>query len=112
MLHKRFVGGFAALIIALSLSASVGLAQNKDKAEKKKEEAANAQGTPILWKEPNDIASRDYVDSFGNVCTRLVAPPGLLEVRNQFLIRDSGLPVIRAEDLGDAAKKAVAAASA
>jgi transglutaminase-like putative cysteine protease len=40
----------------------------------------------------NDIASRDYVDSFGNVCTRLVAPPGLLEVRNQFLIRDSGLP--------------------
>jgi len=40
----------------------------------------------------NDIASRDYVDSFGNVCTRLVAPPGLFEVRNQFLIRDSGLP--------------------
>ena len=40
----------------------------------------------------NDIASRDYVDSFGNVCTRLVAPPGLLEVRNQFLIRDGGLP--------------------
>jgi transglutaminase-like putative cysteine protease len=40
----------------------------------------------------NDIASRDYVDSFGNVCTRLVAPPGLFEVRNEFLIRDSGLP--------------------
>jgi transglutaminase-like putative cysteine protease len=40
----------------------------------------------------NDIVSRDYVDSFGNVCTRLVAPPGLLEVRNQFLIGDSGLP--------------------
>ena len=40
----------------------------------------------------NDIASRDYLDSFGNVCTRLVAPPGLLEVRNQFLIGDSGLP--------------------
>jgi transglutaminase-like putative cysteine protease len=40
----------------------------------------------------NDIVSRDYVDSFGNVCTRLVAPPGLLEVRNQFLIRDGGLP--------------------
>jgi transglutaminase-like putative cysteine protease len=40
----------------------------------------------------NDIASRDYVDSFGNVCTRLVAPPGVLEVRNQFLISDSGLP--------------------
>jgi transglutaminase-like putative cysteine protease len=40
----------------------------------------------------NEVVSRDYVDSFGNVCTRLVAPPGVLEVRNQFLIRDSGLP--------------------
>jgi transglutaminase-like putative cysteine protease len=35
---------------------------------------------------------RDYLDSFGNVCTRLVAPAGLLEVRNEFLIEDSGLP--------------------
>jgi transglutaminase-like putative cysteine protease len=40
----------------------------------------------------NDVASRDYEDSFGNVCTRLVAPPGLLEIRNDFLIRDSGQP--------------------
>jgi len=40
----------------------------------------------------NEVASRDYVDSFGNVCTRLVAPPGVLEVRNEFLIRDGGLP--------------------
>ena len=40
----------------------------------------------------NEVVSRDYVDSFGNVCTRLVAPPGLLEVRTQFLIRDGGLP--------------------
>jgi len=40
----------------------------------------------------NEVASRDYVDSFGNVCTRLVAPPGLLEIRNEFLIRDGGLP--------------------
>ncbi|MCW5702170.1 MAG: transglutaminase family protein [Bradyrhizobium sp.] len=39
----------------------------------------------------NGVAARDYLDSFGNVCTRLVAPPGLLEVRNEFLIRDSGL---------------------
>lgn len=38
------------------------------------------------------IAQRDYVDMFGNICTRLVAPAGLLEVRNAFLIRDSGLP--------------------
>jgi transglutaminase-like putative cysteine protease len=39
----------------------------------------------------NNIASHDYRDSFGNVCTRLVAPAGLLEIRNDFLIRDSGL---------------------
>jgi transglutaminase-like putative cysteine protease len=40
----------------------------------------------------NCIRSRDYLDVFGNVCTRLVAPPGLLEVRNDFIIADSGLP--------------------
>jgi transglutaminase-like putative cysteine protease len=39
-----------------------------------------------------DIASRDYVDMFGNTCTRIVAPPGLLEIRNEFLIADSGMP--------------------
>jgi transglutaminase-like putative cysteine protease len=40
----------------------------------------------------NDVTSREYEDSFGNVCTRLVAPTGLLEVRNDFLIQDSGRP--------------------
>jgi transglutaminase-like putative cysteine protease len=40
---------------------------------------------------PN-IASRDYVDMFGNTCTRIVAPPGLVEIRNDFLISDTGLP--------------------
>ena len=29
---------------------------------------------------------------FGNICTRLVAPPGLLEIRNEFVISDSGQP--------------------
>jgi transglutaminase-like putative cysteine protease len=38
------------------------------------------------------VNSRDYLDNFGNICTRLVAPTGLLEVRNEFLIEDSGLP--------------------
>jgi transglutaminase-like putative cysteine protease len=40
---------------------------------------------------PN-IASRDYVDMFGNTCTRILAPAGLIEIRNDFLIVDSGLP--------------------
>ena len=59
MLHKRFVCGLIALLLAVSLSSFVASAQNKDKTEKKKEEAANAQGTPVLWQEPTDIASRD-----------------------------------------------------
>ncbi|HEY4986132.1 MAG TPA: transglutaminase family protein, partial [Bradyrhizobium sp.] len=40
---------------------------------------------------PNVVA-QDYEDVFGNVCTRLVAPPGLMEIRNEFLIADSGQP--------------------
>ena len=40
---------------------------------------------------PNADA-RDFRDAFGNVCTRLVAPPGIMEIRNEFLIADSGLP--------------------
>ena len=39
-----------------------------------------------------DVASRDYIDMFGNTCTRIVAPAGLIEMRNEFLIVDSGLP--------------------
>ena len=45
-----------------------------------------------------DIPSRDYVDMFGNTCTRIVAPPGLIEIRNEFLIADSGLPDAVAPD--------------
>jgi transglutaminase-like putative cysteine protease len=40
---------------------------------------------------PNAEA-RDFRDAFGNVCTRLVAPPGLMEIRHEFVIADSGLP--------------------
>src|SRR5450631_2761592 len=40
---------------------------------------------------PN-IPSRNYVDMFGNSCTRIVAPAGLVEMRNDFLIADDGLP--------------------
>ena len=37
------------------------------------------------------VQLRDYHDLFGNVCTRLIAPTGLLEIRNEFVIEDSGL---------------------
>jgi transglutaminase-like putative cysteine protease len=33
-----------------------------------------------------------YTDTFGNICTRLVAPKGLLKLSNRFLIRDNGKP--------------------
>ncbi len=39
-----------------------------------------------------DVEARDFRDAFGNICTRLVSPPGILEVRNEFLISDTGLP--------------------
>jgi transglutaminase-like putative cysteine protease len=38
------------------------------------------------------VARDEYVDSFGNRCTRLVAPAGELELRASTLIEDSGLP--------------------
>jgi transglutaminase-like putative cysteine protease len=36
--------------------------------------------------------SRTYEDRYGNICTRLVVPPGRLVVSMDFLINDSGLP--------------------
>lgn len=38
------------------------------------------------------VASTNYLDGFGNVCTRLTAPPGLLRIFNDFAIGDTGLP--------------------
>jgi transglutaminase-like putative cysteine protease len=32
----------------------------------------------------------DYVDSFGNACTRITAPPGLLTISSDFTVYDSG----------------------
>jgi transglutaminase-like putative cysteine protease len=33
-----------------------------------------------------------YTDSFGNICTRLAAPAGVLKLSNRFVIRDDGVP--------------------
>ena len=38
------------------------------------------------------ITTRNRLDPFGNVWTRFVVPPGRIEIRNDFLIEDSGLP--------------------
>jgi transglutaminase-like putative cysteine protease len=39
-----------------------------------------------------DVHARDYLDMFGNTCTRIIVPPGLIEIKNEFLISDCGLP--------------------
>ncbi|RED41931.1 transglutaminase-like putative cysteine protease [Rhodopseudomonas thermotolerans] len=39
-----------------------------------------------------ELPARDFTDMFGNVCTRIVAPPGRIDISNDFLIEDSGLP--------------------
>ena len=39
-----------------------------------------------------DVPTYDYVDAFGNVCTRLTAPQGQLTLSCDFIIEDSGEP--------------------
>lgn len=38
------------------------------------------------------VRARDFQDAFGNICTRLVAPADLLEIRSDFVVTDSGRP--------------------
>jgi len=38
------------------------------------------------------IAAFDYIDAYGNVVTRIVAPTGRLTIASDFLVRDSGAP--------------------
>jgi transglutaminase-like putative cysteine protease len=45
-----------------------------------------------------DVAHRDYHDSFGNICTRALAPAGRFEIKTDFVIRDSGQPDLIAQD--------------
>ena len=52
-----------------------------------------------------DVAMYDYVDAFGNVCTRLTIPPGGVTLSCDFTIEDSGEPDVHAPD---AAQHAVA----
>jgi len=55
------------------------------------------------------VEARDYVDGFGNTCTRIVAPAGKLRMLADFIIADSGKPDVvvptakqhRVEDLPD-----------
>jgi transglutaminase-like putative cysteine protease len=44
------------------------------------------------------VPNRLYIDSFGNLCTRLVAPAGVLTLSCDFVIENSGLPDAIAPD--------------
>ena len=52
---------------------------------------------PVLTFEPY-VEARGYTDGFGNRCTRIVAPAGLLKMSTEFEIYDSGKPDIVAYD--------------
>jgi transglutaminase-like putative cysteine protease len=39
-----------------------------------------------------DVRTDEYYDSFGNICTRIQAPAGILRLRNSTVIEDSGVP--------------------
>ena len=45
-----------------------------------------------------DMAMYDYVDIFGNICTRFTVPVGGVTLSNSFVIEDSGLVDVRAPD--------------
>ena len=44
------------------------------------------------------IASTDYHDAFGNICTRIVAPTGILRISSDQIVADAGTPDIVAAD--------------
>ncbi|KQN90332.1 transglutaminase [Sphingomonas sp. Leaf67] len=45
-----------------------------------------------------DVALHDYIDAFGNICTRVSVPPGGLTLSCDFVIEDSGEPDIQSSD--------------
>jgi transglutaminase-like putative cysteine protease len=47
---------------------------------------------PDLLRMEPDVPLSAYIDTFGNRCTRFVAPTGGIRLSNSFLIEDSGLP--------------------
>src|SRR5437660_841150 len=44
------------------------------------------------------IASTDYHDAFGNICTRIVAPAGILRISSDQIVADPSTPDIVAPD--------------
>jgi transglutaminase-like putative cysteine protease len=55
-------------------------------------ERAGDLETPDILRCSPSVPVRRYVDGFGNVCARLLAPAGPITFRSDFVIRDSGEP--------------------
>jgi transglutaminase-like putative cysteine protease len=53
---------------------------------------------PDVLKTAPDVPLRPYRDSFGNWCTRLLAPAGSLRIFSSGVVRDTGLPDIVVKD--------------
>ena len=47
---------------------------------------------PIASSVEPGVTTEEYIDCFGNICTRMLAPPGTLRLTNSTVIEDSGLP--------------------
>jgi transglutaminase-like putative cysteine protease len=54
--------------------------------------------TPQVLTFSPQVEAWDYTDGFGNVCTRITAPAGLMTVSTDFTIYDSGLPDVVPHD--------------
>jgi transglutaminase-like putative cysteine protease len=53
--------------------------------------AGDIEGPNTLATDPY-VPVRQYLDIFGNICSRLVAPAGRITLSADFVVRDSGLP--------------------
>jgi transglutaminase-like putative cysteine protease len=49
-------------------------------------------GTPHRIEFNPSVESHDYRDRYGNICTRIVAPEGRLDIHTRMIVQDSGLP--------------------
>ena len=59
------------------------------------ERAVDLQAPEVFTLSPPTVSYTTYHDLFGNICTRLIAPPGPLSIWNRFVITDTGLPEVQ-----------------
>ncbi|HEY5072136.1 MAG TPA: transglutaminase family protein [Caulobacteraceae bacterium] len=60
---------------------------------------ADLESPDTLRSEPR-VEATSYRDGFGNICHRILAPPGRLTLSAQFVVRDSGLADVQAPGMG------------